>query len=206
MLSGLCLPALRDGLWVDPGFPRKVSFRFHSYEGDEEPIIAVEKHNYSVNNELLGVGFQYKRSVTSASVDGVLVRSEIMAPSLAELWRLIEKAPGEPVDTTQWADRNRIHRRVVCEETGNVFLILADYCAAESDDRPPLTQVEIEFRGKYGFKDAVSRPDEEQIATDFERVREIVVEALGAGNVVVIGGQTTKQEWLTARGQRQELV
>lgn len=193
----------KDGVCVDPGFPRRVKFRFHIFEGSGEPIVAVEKHNYNEEGELIGVGFQYKRTLSDESTNDVLVRSEVMAPSLAELWKITGQTPGELVGVTQLADRNRIHRRAVCEKTGNVFLILADYCTAESNDRPPLAQVEVEFRGKYSFKDVASAPHEKQIAADFELVRGVVLNTLNTRDIQTTDKQTTKQAWLTAETIRE---
>ena len=187
-----------DGVWVDPGFPRQISFRFHTYECGDGPIVIAEKRNHGTGGELLGLGFQYKQTVSGGSSDAVLVRSEVMTSSLDKLWEKIGKVPQRLVGMSQLADRNRIHRRVVCEKTGNVFLVLADYCTTELNDRPPLAQVEIEFRGRYGFIDSADHLDEEEIAADFELVRKVVLEGLHTGNVKVTTGQTTKQAWLTA--------
>jgi hypothetical protein len=193
----------RDGVWVDPGFRAPVvRFRFHTFsDGGDGHLVVVEKHRY-VDGLLKGSHFQYKQIVAGGASDGVLVRDEVMAPSLPELWSKIGREPGELVSVTQSADRNRHQRRVVCEKTGNVFVILADYCTAESGDRAPLSQVEIEYLGTYGFDTtaaSISDTDrEESIAADFEHVRGVVLEAL---DTMVTGGQTTKEDWLTAHGE-----
>lgn len=194
-------PRPKADMWVDPGFPRTIDFRFHTFRGPNGEFVVAEKINYNASGEVMGVGFQYKQTLEKESMGSVLVRDEKMAPTINKLWHNVgyEQAPGELVEITQMARRHRIHRRVVCEKTGNVFLILADFCVAESGDRPPLPQVEIEYRGKYGFAREASEPDEASIAADFVQVEQLVRESLLTNGVTVTDGRTTKQAWLTSK-------
>jgi hypothetical protein len=125
------------------------------------------------------------------------VRYEVMTPTLPDLWDKIGQKPsGEPVEVTQYASRNRCQRRVVCEDTGNVFLILADYCCTKSGEGGKLSQVEIEFLGREGFDDSAASPlNKEQIDADFKRIEGVVLETPG---ITPTGSRTTKQDWLTA--------
>ncbi|HSX05693.1 MAG TPA: hypothetical protein VLF69_04450 [Candidatus Saccharimonadales bacterium] len=194
----------REGIWVDPGFVAPtVKFRFHTFNAKGgDTIVAVEKHRY-VDGQLKGSHFQHKQLIRSggASAD-VLVRHEVMAPTLPDLWNKIGQEPGERIGLTPYAHRNRYQRRVVCEDTGNVFVILADYCRAESEDGgAELFQVEIEFLGREGFDGAsASALDEELIDADFKRIEEVVLEA---PDLMATGGQTTKQDWLTGRARQE---
>jgi hypothetical protein len=138
--------------------------------------------------------FQYK----SLESDGaVLVRKEITAFSLDELFEKINKPKSDAEIITPVGARNRVERVAVCKDTGNVFGVLADHCKAD-DNRDPLNQIEIEFLGNLDFPNKPRKTiDPQEVAADFTRINTYLRESLTAARIPILPTTTQKEEWLS---------
>ncbi len=178
-----------DNIFLGPPKPSLIFFRYYfNNDGDRIRTIAEKSEDPDFDHSI----FQTK---TIISEDGELVREKIKSPKLKTYLN------NHSFSQSSTGIRDRIERTVLCTDTGNFFVILADHCTSE--DIKPLEQIEIEYLGTLGFSNkSVAHTDEAQIKLDFNRVTKIVSDTFEDTGIKIIPSKTTKEDWLTA-GRKQ---
>jgi hypothetical protein len=170
---------------LGPGFTYDMYFKYLQFSNGK--VLRVNSDDIGFSNPI----FQYKQPQKTKD-ESILARKETARTSLEDFDFKLDLSSCRQ---SLVAKRDELLRTVVCLDTENLFIIIADHCTAPGVE--PLNQIEIEFLGKLGYPDDYGDEfDSDNIDEDLKAIATEITAGLKRNSIKILSSRTTKETWL----------